>query len=133
MSETPPPPAGSPLDYMKPTGKGYAGPAPTKEESNMGMLIFILSLVTGFIGPLIIWLLKKDQSQYLNDQGKESLNWIITVILVMIISIPLMFILIGFITYFGILIAHLVLTIIAAIKANKGIAYRYPFALRLLK
>jgi len=118
---------------MKPTGKGYAGPAPTKEESNMGMLIFILSLVTGFIGPLIIWLLKKDQSQYLNDQGKESLNWIITVILVMIISIPLMFILIGFITYFGILIAHLVLTIIAAIKANKGIAYRYPFALRLLK
>lgn len=118
---------------MKPSGAGYSGPAPTKEECNMGMLIYILSIVTGFIGPLIIWLMKKDQSPYLNDQGKESLNWIITVILVIIISIPLMFILVGFITYFGILIAHLVLTIMAAMKANKGIAYRYPLALRLLK
>ncbi len=132
MSENPVPPS-SPLDYMKPSGAGYSGPAPTKEECNMGMLIYILSIVTGFIGPLIIWLMKKDQSPYLNDQGKESLNWIITVILVIIISIPLMFILVGFITYFGILIAHLVLTIMAAMKANKGIAYRYPLALRLLK
>lgn len=132
MSENPVPPS-SPVDSLKPTGTGYSGPAPTKEESTMAMLIYILSLVTGFIGPLIIWLLKKEQSQFINDQGKESLNWIITVILVIVVSIPLMFILIGFITYFGILIAHLVLTIIAAIKANKGVAYRYPFALRLLK
>ena len=92
-----------------------------------------------FIGPLIIWLMKKDTMPFVNDQAKEALNFAITVsiacvVLVMLtilslgigalLTIPLMM---------AIGIAALVLVIIAAIKANEGVAYRYPFALRLVK
>lgn len=92
-----------------------------------------------FVGPLIIWLVKKDTLPFVNDQAKEALNFNITVGIVflallllsivtlgigLVVAIPL-WIIIG--------IAWLVLTIIAAIKANEGTAYRYPFALRFIK
>lgn len=92
-----------------------------------------------FIGPLVIWLIKKDTMPFVNDQGKEALNFNITVAIAfvvlfllsvmtfgigLIIAIPLWFI-IG--------IVWLVFTIIAAIKANEGTLYRYPFTLRLIK
>ena len=92
-----------------------------------------------FIGPLVIWLVKKDTMPFVDDQGKEALNFNITMAIIclvlvilsivtlgigLIIAIPL-WIIIG--------IAWLVFTIIAAIKANEGAAYRYPFTLRLVK
>ncbi|HTH68407.1 DUF4870 domain-containing protein [Rhodanobacter sp. T12-5] len=92
-----------------------------------------------FIGPLIIWLVKKDTMPFVDDQGKEALNFNITVAIAfvilllltvmtlgigLVIAIPL-WIIIG--------IAWLVFTIIAAIKANEGVRYRYPFTLRLIK
>ena len=92
-----------------------------------------------FIGPLVIWLMKKDTMPFVSNQAKEALNFAITVsiacvVLVMLtilslgigalLTIPLMM---------AIGIAALVLVIIAAIKANEGVAYRYPFALRLVK
>src|SRR5262245_1316274 len=123
MSENPSP--ADALNQMTRPG-GYSGPAPTKDESNMGLLMYILAIPTGFIGPLIIWLMKKEGSAFLNDQGKEVLNWIITVIIAIVICVPLMFILIGFILYPLVMICHLVFTIIGAIKVSKGVAYRYP-------
>ena len=92
-----------------------------------------------FIGPLVIWQMKKDTMPFVNDQAKEALNFAITVsiaglVLLLltllslgtgaVLAIPLMMI-IG--------IGALVLVIMAAMKANQGIAYRYPFALRLVK
>ena len=92
-----------------------------------------------FIGPLVIWLMKKDTMPFVADQAKEALNfaitvslaflalWILTVMTLFIggvLTIPLMFVL-------G--VTALVFVIIAAIKANEGVAYRYPFALRLIK
>jgi len=133
MSQDPQaPPSAQPLNYQPPTG-GYTGPAPTKDDTNMAVLSYILAIFTGFIGPLIIWLLKKEQSQFVNDQGKEVLNWIITVILAMLACIPLMFILIGFLLYPLVLLCHVIFTIMGAVKVSRGIAYRYPFAIRLLK
>lgn len=92
-----------------------------------------------FIGPLVIWLVKKDTMPFVADQGKEALNFNITVAIAfvvlallsvmtlgvgLIITIPL-WIIIG--------IAWLIFTIIAATKANEGVRYRYPFTLRLIK
>lgn len=92
-----------------------------------------------FIGPLVIWLMKKDTMPFVADQAKEALNFAITVSIAflallvltvlslgigLVVTVPLMMI-IG--------IAALVLCIIAAIKAHEGVAYRYPFALRLVK
>ena len=127
MSETPPPP----VAYAPP---GDSGTAPAnKDEGNMGLLLFILCIVTGFIGPLILWLMKKDGSRYINDQGKEVLNWCITMVGAYIICIILMFVVIGIFLMPVVLIIHLVFNIMGALAASKGSFYRYPFAVRLLK
>ena len=86
-----------------------------------------------FIGPLVIWLIKKDTMPFVNDQGKEALNFQITVFIAIVISWILAFVLIGLLLMPLVGIANLVLCIIAGIKANNGESYRYPFALRLIK
>ncbi len=92
-----------------------------------------------FIGPLIIWLLKKDTMRFVDDQGKEALNFNITVALIFLalllfsvftLGIGLLIAIPGWII---VGIAWLIFTIIAAIKANEGVAYRYPLTLRLIK
>ena len=92
-----------------------------------------------FLGPLVIWLMKKDSMPFVADQAKESLNFNITVAAVFLVLLVLSLVTlgIGFIITLPIMlivgIAALVLIIMAAIKANDGIAYRYPFTIRLVK
>lgn len=102
----------------------------TKDEKAMGLLAHLLGII-GVIGPLIIWLIKKDSSPFVEDQAKESLNFQITVLIVWAAAGVLSFAHLGFIMPL-IPIANLVFCIIAAMKANEGIKYRYPFALRLI-
>ncbi|OOG54935.1 orotate phosphoribosyltransferase [Rhodanobacter sp. B05] len=139
-----------PESVTPPPNEPMAG-APSAEERQWAMFAHLSALLgallTGvwgggwgcFIGPLVIWLVKKDTMPFVNDQGKEALNFNITVAIAfvvlfllsvmtfgigLIIAIPL-WIIIG--------ISWLVFTIIAAIKANEGVLYRYPFTLRLIK
>ena len=92
-----------------------------------------------FIGPLVIWLMKKDTMPFVNDQAKEALNFAITVSItcVALLILTILSLGIGALLTIPLLmaigIASLVLVIIAAMKAHEGIAYRYPFALRLVK
>lgn len=115
-----------------------AGPAP-QEQRMMAMLCHLSSLA-GFIipfgnivGPLIFWLINKDKMPFVDDQGKESLNFQITVTIASIISAILIVVLIGFLLIFAVLIFWLVFTIIASMKANNGEYYRYPLTIRLIK
>ena len=109
-------------------------------EKNFGMLCHLSSLC-GYIGipfgsilgPLIFWLIKKEEMPFVNDQGKEALNFNITVAIAALICIPLIFIAIGIFLIIAVVILHIVFTILASIAASKGEAYRYPFALRLIK
>ena len=129
---TAPPPA--------PTG------APSAEERQwalFGHLSTLTGLFTGgvgnIVGPLVIWLVKKDTMPFASDQAKEALNFNITLLIIGLVLMLLTIFTFGIgalITVpLGILlgIAWLVLTIIAAMKSNEGVAYRYPFALRLVK
>lgn len=91
------------------------------------------------LGPLIIWLVQKDSMPFVDDQAKEALNFNITVGIVtlglMVVGTVLLVILIGFLFYlaaFAVGIYWLVMTIIATIKSNEGVAYRYPMTLRLV-
>ncbi len=84
------------------------------------------------LGPLIIWLLKKDQFTFVNDQGKEAINYNISMTLWMIIAGLSIFILIGVVLLPVLIFVDVVLKIIAAVKANEGIAYRYPLTIRFL-
>jgi uncharacterized Tic20 family protein len=92
-----------------------------------------------FIGPLVIWLMKKDTMPFVEDQAKEALNFNITVsaLFVALLVLSLLTLGLGFLVTLPVMliigIAALVLVIMAAIKANQGIAYRYPFTLRLVK
>ena len=101
----------------------------------MALLAHILGIFTGFIGSLVIWLINKDnpEKSFVTDQAKEALNFQITLIIAYFISGILTLVLIGFLLMAAIGIANLVLCIMAAMKANNGEAYRYPFALRLIK
>lgn len=124
---------------------------PSQDEKTWALFAHLSVLIGGlvtygwaasfgsFLGPLIIWLVKRETMPFVADQAKEALNFgitltIICVALLMltilslgvgaILTIPL-FLLVG--------IAALVLVIIAAVKANEGVAYRYSLTLRLVK
>ncbi len=85
------------------------------------------------IGPLMVWQLKRDSDPFIDDQGKEALNFQITVAIASAICYVLMFVLIGFALLGLVLIGAVVLVVIAGVKANDGIAYRYPFTWRPIK
>lgn len=117
---------------------------PPQEERQWAMFAHLSALAGGlltsaiggwgfFLGPLVIWLVKKDTMPFVADQAKESLNFNITVLIAAIVSGLLTLILIGFVLLVVIGIGWLVLTIIAGLKANEGVGYRYPFTLRLIK
>ena len=93
----------------------------------------VLCLV-GFpiLGPLIVWLVKKDQSSYLDRQGRELLNFQLSYLLYAFLSFWLCFILIGVPLLFAIGIATIVLTIIGIVNAAEGKVYRFPLTIRLL-
>lgn len=125
--------------------------APSAEERQWAMFAHLSALLGAiftapfghgwgcFIGPLIIWLVKKDTMPFVNDQGKEALNFNITVAIAFLALLLLSIMTFGIGLFLAIPlsviigIAWLVFTIIAAIKANEGVRYRYPFTLRLIK
>ncbi|MBN8741526.1 MAG: DUF4870 domain-containing protein [Xanthomonadaceae bacterium] len=101
------------------------------------------ALLTGgvgvFIGPLVIWLIKKETMPFVDDQGKEALNFNITIAIVGVALIVLSVITFGIGLILAlpvglaVSVAWLVFTVIAAIKSSEGVSYRYPLTLRLIK
>lgn len=111
-----------------------------KDAINWATLTHLSSLsgfVTGglgyVIGPLVMWLLRKDQWEFVDDQGKEALNFNITVFIAGIVSFILVFVLIGILLLVLVGLAQLIFTIVAAVNANKGIRYRYPLTIKFIK
>jgi len=107
------------------------------EEKTMGMLAHVLGGVTCIVGPLIIWLIKKEESPFVDDQGKEALNFQITVgigyVAATVIGMIPFGACISALLFPAIWIVSLVFAIIGGLAANKGEVYRYPFALRFVK
>ena len=112
--------------------------APSAEERQWAMFAHLSALIGliipfgSIIGPLVIWLIKKDTMPFVNDQGKEALNFNITMAIAAIVCSLLMLLLIGFLLLPALVIVWLIFVIIGTIKANEGAAYRYPFTLRLV-
>ena len=106
---------------------------PTADDKTMAILAHILTLVLGFIAPLIIYLVKKDSSAFATYHAKESLNFQLTLLIAFIISVILWLILIGFFITWLLGIAALVLVIVATIRAGEGKLYKYPFSIKFIK
>jgi uncharacterized Tic20 family protein len=107
----------------------------TQEQKTMAMLAHLLGIFTGFIASLVIWLINKDKADqaFVIDQAKEALNFQITMAIGWVAATALSVLLIGFLLFPVLLIANLILCIMGGMKANEGVEYRYPFALRLIK
>jgi len=88
---------------------------------------------TNLLAPLILWQLKKGEHPLIDDQGKEAVNFQISILIYILISIVLILVLIGVVLIIAVLIFWFVMTIVAAIKANEGQYYRYPLTIRFIK
>lgn len=104
--------------------------SPTPDERTMAILSHVLCILVGFLAPLIIYLIKKDESAYVRDHARESLNFQITMA---IIYIVLIITVIGILLIWLAAILNLVFVIIATIKASENKMYRYPFNFRFIK
>ncbi len=119
-------------------GPGGTGVVTEKNTHQWGMFAHLSAFAGYFIpfgniiGPLIVWQMKKDLP-FVDEQGKEALNFQITVSIAAFVSAILMFVLIGFLLLSLVVIGSFVFTIIAALNANNGENYRYPIAIRLIK
>ena len=113
-----------------------SGAAP-QEDRTIALITHLSGIIAGFIVPLIMWLINKDKPEksWLTDQSKESLNFQITIAIAFVVAFILMTITLGLLFFLPALvgITNLVFCILGGIKANNGEAYRYPFALRLIK
>lgn len=87
----------------------------------------------GFIAPLVIWLIKKDEDPYVDWHGKEALNFQITLLIAVIVSAFLILLLIGIVLLPLVIIGGFVLMIIAGVKAANGEKWPYPVNIRFVK
>jgi uncharacterized protein len=104
---------------------------PSKDDRTMAMLAHIGGILS-FLPPLIIWLMKKDKSKFVDDQGKEALNFQITLVIGYLIGGALACFTFG-ISLIAVWVVSIVFCIMAGMAANRGELYRYPFAIRLIK
>ena len=108
---------------------------PNKDQRTLAMLCHLLGALTGFVVPLIIWLIKKEDMPFIDDQGKEALNFQLTVLIafvaVGVLGIPTC----GLATFLALplWIADIVFGIMAAMEANEGRPYRYPVTIRMIQ
>jgi len=103
---------------------------PTSDEKTMAILAHVLTLVAWFIPPLIIYILKKDESAFVTQHAKESLNFQITITLA---AIVLAITIIGLMLLWALGVVALVFIIIATVRASEGKRYKYPLNIRFIK
>lgn len=97
-----------------------------------GLFVLILPPLGGILGPMIIWILKKDDMPFVREQGREAINFQITMLLAMLVSGALILVLIGLVLLPIVIVIDLVLILAATLAASDGRAYRYPLTLRLI-
>lgn len=113
-------------DTTPPGGTGGADPR------SLAMLAHLLGLLTGFVGPLVIYLVNGEKNSFVRHHAAESLNFQITLTIAALGSVLAMLILVGFLLLPVVVIGGIVLQIIGAVKANAGEWWRYPVNLRLV-
>lgn len=141
MSDTPEP---SNIPFGQPP-EPPAGLSPDNSEKQFALFVHLSALLGFFIpfgniiAPLVMWQIKKNESAFIDDQGKEAVNFNLTLLIIGLALVLLTLITFGLGALLtvplglALCVAWLVLAILAGIKANEGVAYRYPYILRLIK
>ena len=115
-----------------PVAAPTAPSAASMDPKSMAVLAEVLGIFTGFIGPLIIYIVNGEKDPFVRHHAAESLNFHITLFIGYMVSFVLMIVLIGFVTFFVIWIVGLIFMIQASIAANRGEWYRYPINIRFV-
>ena len=130
-------PYGQQPPYGTPPGRPYAGYGPQPmtqgDERTWAILAHLGGVFLSFLVPLVIWLVFRDRSRFVDQHGKEAVNFQITLAIGYLVSIPLMAVLIGFVTFFGVWVCSIVFSIIAAVAASRYEPYRYPVNVRVIR
>lgn len=115
-----------------------SGP-PSAEEKQMAMFCHLASLA-GYVipfgnifGPMVLWLMKRETMPFVDKEGKESLNFQISMTIYMIVAVILCFFCIGVPLLISLAIFDIVVVVMACLESSKGNAYRYPLCLRLVE
>ena len=123
MDQTPPPPPSTSSDVRTWCVLCHAS----------ALVGFFVPWAGHILGPLIVWLAKRGDSPEIDEHGKESLNFQISMLIYNLIAGVLCLVLIGFVILGILHILNLVLVIVASIQASEGKLYRYPITIRLIK
>ena len=123
----------SPPPSPPPPEAAATDPAVKPEDRSMAMLCHLLGIFTWFLGSLIVWLIKKDQSKFVDEQGKEALNFQLTLLIGDLIGIATIPFCVGAFIITGVYVVRIVFCIVAAVAVNRGEHYRYPFAIRIIQ
>jgi uncharacterized Tic20 family protein len=111
----------------------------TPEQRQMGMWLHLSQLANvilfpvGIIVPIVLWQTQKDKIPGLDAHGKMVVNWMISSVIYAVVSVVLMFVLIGFLTILAVGIMGIVFPIIGGMKANNGELWEYPLTIKFLK
>jgi len=122
----------SEIIMIDPVQRGEFMPT-SSDDRLLATLIYVTSFFTTIIGPLIIWLIKRDESTFIDYHGKEYLNFIISFTVYGFVAGISILLVIGILLIPAVAIGGIVLTIVAAVKAYQGEWYRIPLIFRLLK
>jgi len=125
MSTTPPP--------QPPTPPVGQQPMSDSDARLWAMLGQLSGIILGFIGPLIVMLVFGPRNEFVKKESTEALNFQITVLIGYVVSFVLMLVVIGIFLFLAVWILSIVFCVIAAMKNNQGVAYRYPINIRFVK
>ena len=98
-----------------------------------GLCHFVVPIPgAAIIAPLILWSMKKEDSPYIDEHGKEAVNFQISILIYFVVSFVLCFVLIGAFLIPAVLLFQLIACIVVGLKANEGEIMRYPLSIRFL-
>lgn len=102
----------------------------SSDDRTYSLLLHLSPFVAPLLGPLIMWLIKRNESEFIDHHGKEAMNFALTMLIAVIVSFVLVFVLIGFFLLLALSVIGILFPILAAVAANRGERYRYPVAIR---
>ncbi|MFD0773662.1 DUF4870 domain-containing protein [Streptomonospora algeriensis] len=118
--------------YPQGYGQGDGQYMPSSDDRTMALLAHIGGIFTSWVLPLILYLVKKDESPYVRHQAAQAFNFQMTMFIGQLVSYLLMVLIIGFITIFAVVACAIIFAVIAAVASNKGEWYKYPIAIPML-
>ena len=105
---------------------------PTNDEKTIAMFAHLITFMSSFIGPLVIYLVKKDESAFIADQAKEVLNFHLSVLIYFAVAFASLFLVVGLVVLPALGLFVFIVTVIGALRAYEGKAYRYPLCIRFI-